>query len=151
MNDRVTVTIEGGVADVRLTRADKMNAIDDAMFDALIQTGERLKTEAGVRAVVLSGEGRAFCAGLDIDGFQSLAAGAPSGVLDTGNATRERSPGGAHRVQQAVMVWAMRRNERLVEFVHQRRFANAGVAREEQKFGCAGRYDHIAGPQQTPH
>ena len=105
MNKRVTVTIEGGVADVRLTRADKMNAIDDAMFDALIQTGERLKTEAGVRAVVLSGEGRAFCAGLDVDGFQSLAAGAPSGVLDTGNATRERTPGGAHRVQQAVMVW----------------------------------------------
>ena len=64
MNERVTATIEGGVADVRLTRADKMNAIDDAMFDALIQTGERLKTEAGVRAVVLSGEGRAFCAGL---------------------------------------------------------------------------------------
>ena len=105
MNGRVTATIEGGIADVRLTRADKMNAIDDAMFDALIQTGERLKTEAGVRAVVLSGEGRAFCAGLDIDGFQSLAAGAPSGVLDTGNATRERTPGGAHRVQQAVMVW----------------------------------------------
>ena len=105
MNERVTATIEGGVADVRLTRADKMNAIDDAMFDALIQTGERLKTEAGVRAVVLSGEGRAFCAGLDVDGFQSLAAGAPSGVLDTGNATRERTPGGAHRVQQAVMVW----------------------------------------------
>jgi enoyl-CoA hydratase/carnithine racemase len=66
MNDRVTVTIEGGVADVRLTRADKMNAIDDAMFDALIQTGERLKTEAGVRAVVLCGEGRAFCAGLRV-------------------------------------------------------------------------------------
>ena len=105
MNDRVTVAIEGGVADVRLTRADKMNAIDDAMFDALIQAGERLKTEAGVRAVVLSGEGRAFCAGLDMDGFQSLAAGAPRGVLDTGHATRERTSGGAHRVQHAVMVW----------------------------------------------
>jgi enoyl-CoA hydratase/carnithine racemase len=47
MNERLTATIEGGVADVRLTRADKMNAIDDAMFDALIQTGERLKTEGG--------------------------------------------------------------------------------------------------------
>lgn len=47
MNERVTATIEGGVADVRLTRADKMNAVDDAMFDALIQTGERLKTEGG--------------------------------------------------------------------------------------------------------
>src|SRR3954466_10981493 len=64
MNDRVTVDIQGGVADVRLVRADKMNALDDAMFAGLIETGERLKTEAGVRAVVLSGEGRAFCAGL---------------------------------------------------------------------------------------
>ena len=53
--DRISVTIEGGVADVRLIRVDKMNALDDAMFEALIATGERLKTEAGVRAVVLSG------------------------------------------------------------------------------------------------
>ena len=58
MNDRVTVDIKDGVADVRLVRADKMNALDDAMFSALIETGERLKGEAGVRAVVLSGEGR---------------------------------------------------------------------------------------------
>ena len=55
MNDRVTVDIQGGVADVRLVRADKMNALDGAMFSALIETGERLKTEPGVRAVVLSG------------------------------------------------------------------------------------------------
>ena len=66
MNDRVTVDIQGGVADVRLVRTDKMNALDDAMFSALIETGERLKVEKGLRAVVLSGEGRAFCAGLDM-------------------------------------------------------------------------------------
>ena len=63
MDDRIRVTLQQGVADVRLVRADKMNALDDAMFSALIETGERLKSEAGVRAVVLSGEGRGFCAG----------------------------------------------------------------------------------------
>ena len=69
MQDRITVEVQNGVADVRLVRVDKMNALDDAMFAALIETGERLKTEAGVRAVVLSGEGRAFCAGLDMGNF----------------------------------------------------------------------------------
>ena len=44
MDDRIRVTLEQGVADVRLVRADKMNALDDRMFEALRQTGERLKT-----------------------------------------------------------------------------------------------------------
>ena len=74
MTDRITVDIQGGVADVRMVRTDKMNALDDAMFSALIDTGERLKTEAGLRAVVLSGEGRAFCAGLDMGSFAAMAA-----------------------------------------------------------------------------
>jgi enoyl-CoA hydratase/carnithine racemase len=60
MEDRVSIDLHEGVADVRLTRADKMNALDDAMFGALVATGENLKTHKGVRAVVLSGEGRAF-------------------------------------------------------------------------------------------
>ena len=50
-----------------------MNALDDQMFKALIDTGERMKTEKGVRAVVLSGEGRAFCAGLDMGNFGKMA------------------------------------------------------------------------------
>ena len=44
MDNRITVDLKDGVADVRLVRADKMNALDDAMFSALIETGERLKT-----------------------------------------------------------------------------------------------------------
>ena len=73
MDERVTVEIKDGVADVRLVRTDKMNALDDAMFQALVDTGERLKTEAGVRAIVLSGEGRALCAGLDMGNFSAMA------------------------------------------------------------------------------
>ena len=72
MGDRVSVSILNGVADVRLMRADKMNALDAAMFDALVATSERLAGEKGVRAVVLSGEGRAFCAGLDMGRFAAM-------------------------------------------------------------------------------
>ena len=49
-----------------MVRADKMNALDAAMFDALVATSGRLAQDKGLRAVVLSGEGRAFCAGLDM-------------------------------------------------------------------------------------
>ena len=103
MNDRVKVTVEGGVADVRLVRADKMNALDDAMFEALIATGERMKTERGVRCVVISGEGRAFCAGLDMGNFQRMGARDPERSA-TGRLSK-RTNGIANRPQYAAWVW----------------------------------------------
>jgi enoyl-CoA hydratase/carnithine racemase len=72
---RVTVEMSGGVADVRLARPDKRNALDGAMFVALVEAGERLKTSAEVRAVVLSGEGPDFCAGLDFGAFAAMQSG----------------------------------------------------------------------------
>src|SRR5258705_6402457 len=75
MDDRVKVTMSDGIADVRLVRADKMNALDAAMFDALVATSGRLAHEKGLRAAVLSGEGRAFCAGLDMDRFAAMKNG----------------------------------------------------------------------------
>ena len=102
--DRISVTIEGGVADVRLVRTDKMNALDDAMFSALIETGERLKADPAVRVVVLSGEGRAFCAGLDMGNFGKMASGERKGGAET-LVTADRTPGGSNRAQHAVMVW----------------------------------------------
>ncbi|MBW2400216.1 MAG: enoyl-CoA hydratase/isomerase family protein, partial [Deltaproteobacteria bacterium] len=63
---RVAVAVDNGVADVRLNRADKLNALDAAMFQALAETGSGLASEPSLRAVVLSGEGRGFCAGLDV-------------------------------------------------------------------------------------
>jgi len=108
MEDRIQVTIENGVADVRLVRTDKMNALDDAMFSALVATGERLKTEKGVRVIVISGEGRAFCAGLDMGNFGKMASGERSGgQSSTGESlvTANRTPGGSNRAQHAVMVW----------------------------------------------
>ena len=64
-NDRVKVSIEGGIADVRLDRADKRNALDPAMFDAIARAGKDLTSNKEIRAVVLSGSGASFCAGLD--------------------------------------------------------------------------------------
>ena len=75
MDDRVSVSILEGIADVRLVRADKMNALDIPMFEALVAATERLAGEKGLRAVVLSGEGPAFCAGLDMGRFAAMKDG----------------------------------------------------------------------------
>ena len=106
MSDRVTVTIDAGVADVRLNRPEKRNALDAAMFLALAEAGERLKREPGLRAVVLSGEGASFCAGLDFGSFQQMA----DGDVDSASAQRG-NPGQmvagriTHLGQQVAWVW----------------------------------------------
>jgi enoyl-CoA hydratase/carnithine racemase len=75
LDDRVTVSLHEGIADVRLNRADKRNALDNSMFASLAAAGEHLKTVRGLRAVVLSGVGPSFCAGLDFSSFQTMAEG----------------------------------------------------------------------------
>lgn len=72
---RVTIAIDAGIADVRLNRASKMNALDPAMFAALTDAIDRLADDRTVRVVVLSGEGAAFCAGLDMASMASAGAG----------------------------------------------------------------------------
>jgi enoyl-CoA hydratase/carnithine racemase len=74
MSDRVRIEINPqGVAEVTLVRADKMNALDIAMFTALQDAIRQLETTPNLRAVVLSGEGKAFCAGLDMGRFAGMA------------------------------------------------------------------------------
>ena len=105
MEDRVSISISDGIADVRLVRADKMNALDVAMFEALVAATERLSREKAVRVVVLSGEGRAFCAGLDMGRFAAMKDGG-NGV--PGGEKRDlsiRSHGKANFAQQAVWGW----------------------------------------------
>ena len=72
---RVTVDVQGHVAEVRLNRPEKHNALDHAMFEGLLAALERLEGERSVRAVVLSGEGKSFCSGLDFPSF--MAEGRP--------------------------------------------------------------------------
>jgi enoyl-CoA hydratase/carnithine racemase len=66
MTELVTVEIKDHVADVRLNRPEKMNALSIQMFEAITRVGKELASNKAVRAIVLSGEGRGFCAGLDL-------------------------------------------------------------------------------------
>ena len=101
---RVTVDIESGVADVRLDRADKMNALDPAMFDALAATGRELAADSSVRAVVLSGNGRAFCAGLDFGSFRAMQQNAGS-TSSTRELVQRTEDNPANHAQSAAWVW----------------------------------------------
>ena len=108
MGDRVSVTVTDGVADVRLTRPDKINALDTAMFAAIVDAGESLKSDRSVRAVVLSGEGRGFCAGLDFSSFQAMAGGGGGGGGGSERPQRQITDVEGritHLGQQAAYVW----------------------------------------------
>ena len=101
MNDRVAIHLDSeGVADVRLNRADKMNAIDSAMIEGILAAQDRLRAEPRLRAVVLHGEGRAFCAGLDISRFKSMGSGETRGHTLAG-----RTHGIANAPQQTAWGW----------------------------------------------
>ena len=107
MKDRISINISDGVADVRLIRTDKMNALDDAMFAALIEAGQSLASDASVRCVVISGDGRAFCAGLDMGSFGKMAEGGGQGG-DSNDVTQglaARTHGISNRAQYAVWAW----------------------------------------------
>jgi enoyl-CoA hydratase/carnithine racemase len=99
MGERVKVQIDGGVADVRLNRPDKLNGLDPAMFDDLVSTGRDLASDRALRAVVLSGEGRAFCAGLDFKAFFGERKPGEANLLAKGSAP-------ANFAQSAAWVWS---------------------------------------------
>jgi enoyl-CoA hydratase/carnithine racemase len=102
MEDRIRLTMTDGIADVRLNRADKMNALDPDMFRAIAETGARLKEDKSVRVVVLSGEGRAFCAGLDVERMTAMTQG--RSILPFADLTK-RTHGIANYVQHIVWIW----------------------------------------------
>jgi enoyl-CoA hydratase/carnithine racemase len=95
---RVTISIDAGVADVRLNRPDKMNALDPAMFAGIEDALAQLRNAPGLWAIVLSGEGRAFCAGLDM---ASMASGGAS----IGKDLRDRTHGIANIFQHVAWGW----------------------------------------------
>jgi enoyl-CoA hydratase/carnithine racemase len=107
MSERVSVTIRDGIADVQMTRPDKRNALDIHMFSALVEAGEGLKQTAGLRAVVLSGAGASFCAGLDFGSFRAMAGdGEPAAPSETADRPSDMQEGRiTHRGQQACWVW----------------------------------------------
>ncbi len=108
-SDRVVVTINDGIADVRLNRADKRNALDPAMFDAIARAGKDLVAHKDIRAVVLSGNGASFCAGLDFGSFQAMADSGeksqPKPEVDKENAGAMEPGAITHLAQQICWVW----------------------------------------------
>lgn len=102
LHDRIQLHIDShGVAQVTLSRPDKMNALDTPMFDALLATGQRLRDWPGLRAVVLHGAGKAFCAGLDMGRFAEMASGQAEGL----DHLAPRSHGLSNRFQHVAWQW----------------------------------------------
>lgn len=81
--ERIRTKIEDGVADVRMVRGDKHNALDWSMFEALDRATDELAERNDVRAVVLSGEGPSFCSGLDFPSFMSGEHGVDDMIAET--------------------------------------------------------------------
>lgn len=104
MADLVTLDIRDHVADVRLNRPDKMNAINQAMWAAIGEAGESLIDNREVRAVVLSGNGRGFCAGLDMASFQDMASQS-STAPGRGNSLKSLGDRPENFFQRAAIVW----------------------------------------------
>jgi enoyl-CoA hydratase/carnithine racemase len=107
MTDLVTIEKSGGVADVRLNRPDKYNALSPEMFDAIVRAGESLLTAKDVRVVVLSGNGRGFCAGLDFGSFQGMAGGPRTSTPSSTEASlfKRTSAEPENRAQRPAMIW----------------------------------------------
>ena len=102
MNEPIHMAMENGVADVRLARPGKLNALDPAMFSAFARIDATLKRDSGLRAVVISGEGRGFCAGIDVERIRAIAEG---DSLIPGMDLTRRTQGLANFVQNAVWQW----------------------------------------------
>jgi len=97
--ERVVISIDDHVAHVRLNRADKRNGLDLEQIEALVAAGTRLAEDRSVRAVVLSGEGPAFCAGLDWGAFLGSGMQSASRLLERG----DDSP--ANLAQRVAWIW----------------------------------------------
>ena len=103
-SDLVTIDIQNGIADVRLNREEKYNALSQDMFDAIIEAGQALASADDVSAVVLSGNGRGFCAGLDMASFASMSDGPRKPKSDTDSLlAKDERP--ENRAQRPAMIW----------------------------------------------
>lgn len=100
MGDLVTIDVDGGVADVRLNRGDKYNALSPEMFAAISEAGDSVARDRNVRVVVLSGNGPGFCAGLDTSSFST-----DSSERSDGGVPRADSERPDNRFQHVAYVW----------------------------------------------
>ncbi|WP_375490498.1 crotonase/enoyl-CoA hydratase family protein [uncultured Jatrophihabitans sp.] len=97
MSDRVTLEIDAGVARVRLDRPEKYNGLDLPMLHALVDTAAMIAADRQIRAVIISGNGNAFCAGLDFASVGRSAAAFTRAAL--------KLPGSTNLFQRACWAW----------------------------------------------
>src|SRR5262245_24694959 len=81
MPETLLVEDRGAVRILTMNRPDKLNALNHELSEALLAALEAAGSDAEVRALVLTGAGRAFCAGADTSEFSSLTPDAPDAVL----------------------------------------------------------------------
>lgn len=102
---RVRVGVRDHVALVSFDRPDKRNALDGGQFVAIAAAGEHVKSLREVRAVVLHGVGRSFCAGLDFSGFASMMGDGDRMTEASDSPGRLTESGLTHLGQQVCWVW----------------------------------------------
>ena len=90
VEDRIVIIRDGGVAHVELAREDRLNAMDEAMFARIGDSFRALAADSGVRAIVLSGRGRHFTAGIDLHYAAGQFAAAGESPADAGRAAERR-------------------------------------------------------------
>ena len=101
MSDLVQIDMKDYVAHVRLNRAEKYNALSPDMFKAIVEAGQIVAADASVRAVVMSGEGKGFCAGLDFQSFMAM------GEIDERKAFARPKDGPANFAQLVGYIWKL--------------------------------------------
>ncbi len=79
MYERVRYEVGDGIATVTLNRPEKLNAYTPEMGEEIVDGFTRARADAAVRVVLLTGAGRGFCAGVDLDYLKAHAAGQTSG------------------------------------------------------------------------
>ena len=101
LNERVIIDRHDHVAHVRMVRTDRANSLDLQMFQALIAAGEEIIADPAIRAVILSGDGSGFCAGIDFAVLQAMQGGSIAGITDLSAPTH----GICNLFQYAAFVW----------------------------------------------
>jgi enoyl-CoA hydratase/carnithine racemase len=104
MADAVVLTVDNGIADLRLNRPDKMNAVDEGIMTGLRESLESIRQNPSVRCVVISGNGKSFCAGLDFSNFGNMLSGELT-AESVADAYDDLSPAGANQAQQLGWGW----------------------------------------------
>ena len=99
MSDVVRVEIADRVATVSLNRPEKLNAVSPDVFDGLAEAGRQIQADDEVRAVLIRGEGRAFCSGLDLASLQGMGSREPASGGGNGQAV-PRDPQAGWRLWQ---------------------------------------------------